>query len=152
MVGQHHVLVAELARPPRPSPGSGCRRRTNPSECGNRRAGARGAPRCAIVLGAPFGGLQTTQVGGDLASLRFGDGQRCDLADAVELLQRAGSDPAIQLLAAHPPHRGGGAAEGLDAIGGFAGALQQEGDALQRGDGGGVLGHPRNCAHRASGR
>lgn len=80
-------------------------------------------------------GEQTPQVHRFLTTQRFGDAQRGDLADAGQLLQRAGGDPRCEVGLGEFVDGPGRAPERLHAVGGFAGPLEQERD-LSQVDGG----------------
>ncbi len=140
VVGEHHVVVAEGPR----RLGHLADRAAAVRPVG---VGVAVAAQCLAQLrtglgdGAALDGLQAAQVDGGLAALGLGDGQGGHLADAGKLLQGARGDAAVELGGVHLLHRGGGAAEGADAVGRLLGAFQQEGDAAQRGDGGRVGGH-----------
>jgi hypothetical protein len=91
----------------------------------------RGAQRRGVVgqrgqLGV--GLLERRQVGGDLTAVRLDDDGGGLVADALEVLQRPGADPAVQLRVVQAGDDGGRRPEGVDPVGRLAGALQEEGD------------------------
>jgi hypothetical protein len=67
--------------------------------------------------------------------VRLDDDGRGLGADALEVLQGVGADLEVELLVAEAVDDRRGRAEGLDAVAGLAGALQEEGDPPERGRG-----------------
>jgi hypothetical protein len=55
--------------------------------------------------------------------------------DAAQVRERPRPDPPVELLGPERVDDGCGGAEGRDAVGGLAGALQEEGDPPERGRG-----------------
>jgi hypothetical protein len=88
--------------------------------------------------------LELLQVGGDLTAVRLDDDGRGLVADALEVLERGGADPAVELGVVQAGDDGGRGAEGLDSVGRLAGALQEEGDPPERGRGGELPGQGFN--------
>jgi len=86
------------------------------------------------------GSLELGQVLRDVAAVRLDDDGGGLVADALEVLERAGADPAVELGVVEGGDDGGRGAEGLDPVGRLAGALQEEGDPPERGRGGELLG------------
>ena len=142
VVGEHHVLVAQLA--------GGLR------HLADRRAAIRPvgvdvavAAQCGAQRGAQLGDrlaagrLQAAQVDRLLAAQRFGDGARQHLADARQVAKRPAPGPLCQLGRRHGRHHRRRVPEGSDPKGRLAGDLQQEGDPPQVSGGVARLGHAR---------
>ena len=115
--------------PPRPSPAAGCRRRTSPSACGSRRAAPQRGRPAATAAGRRAAGPGRPGCRPPAASVMT---WAVVVADALQRLQRARLDPALELARRQPVEHLGGPPEGPHAVRRRPAPLQLERDPPQR--------------------
>ncbi len=89
-------------------------------------------PGRALELGRRVLGLEVGQVVGHLTGVRLQHDRGGLGPDALEVGQRPRADPAVQLGVGEPLDHVRRRPEGRHPVGGFAGALQEEGDPPER--------------------